>query len=176
MLTSLMKPLVPVPVLVVLLLLVGAVGLSIGRFTAPVKVETKTEFKSLSTEELTKGMNFTRVVTRTVRRDVTTTITDAGTVIVDKSTEHEGDDTKKSEDTGVKKTNAVASTAQTATTVRPDWRVAAQVGMSIQEPAIPITGKLVIGVQAERRIAGGLSAGIWANSVGAGGAVISLEF
>lgn len=155
---------------------VGVASFSVGRFTAPVKVETRVEFKELSTEELTRGMNFTRVVTRTVKRDVTTTITDAGTVIVDKTIEHEGDDVKKAETTDAKKTTAVASSSTQTTTVKPDWRVAAQVGMSLVEPAAPISGKLVIGAQVERRIAGGLSAGLWANTVGAGGAVVSFEF
>lgn len=63
-----------------------------------------------------------------------------------------------------------------ATVDRPDWRVSAQVGASLQAPAVPIAGLLVIGAQVERRIAGGVSAGVWGNTAGAAGVSVSVEF
>lgn len=157
-----------------LALLVAA--FSAGRFTAPVRVETKTEWRDLSTQELTRGMNFTRVVTRTITKNVVTTITDAGTTITDLSVVREGDDTHAREDTAAKRVDSSTGTAMQTATVRPDWRIGALVGASLKEPALPLTGNLVIGVQVERRIVGGVSVGAWANTVGAAGGVVSVEF
>lgn len=156
------------------LALVGA--FSVGRFTAPREVETRVEWRDLSTQELTKGMNFTRVVTRVVRRDVVTTITDAGTTITDRSIEREGDDTAARETETAKRTDSSEGVQVRTVTVQPAWRVALQAGASLREPAIPLTGPLVLGVQVEHRIAGGVSAGVWANTVGAAGVSLSAEF
>lgn len=66
--------------------------------------------------------------------------------------------------------------SSSVTTARPDWRVGVLAGASLQAPAVPLAGPLVLGVQLERRITGGLSAGAWANTSGAAGAIVSLEF
>ena len=157
-----------------LALLVAA--FSAGRFTAPVKVETRVEWKDLSTQELTRGMNFTRTLTRVVKRDVVTTITDAGTTITDRTIEHEGDASAATEDVTAKRVDSSQGSQVQTTTVRPDWRVGALVGASLKEPALPLSGNLVLGVQVERRIIGGVSVGAWANTVGAAGGVVSVEF
>ncbi len=62
------------------------------------------------------------------------------------------------------------------TTLRPDWRVGVLVGGSLKEPWLPIAGPLVLGLQVDRRIIGGLSVGIWANTYGAAGGAVSFEF
>lgn len=155
-----------------------ALGLafSAGRFTAPREVETRVDWRDLSTAELTRGMNFTRTVTRTVYRDVVTVVTDAGTTITDRTIEREGDDTAARETLAAKRTDSSTGTSSRTVTAQPAWRVALQAGASMREPAIPLTGPLVLGVQVEHRIAGGVSAGVWANTVGAAGVVLSAEF
>lgn len=158
------------------LVAVALVAFSAGRFTAPERVETRVEFRELSVEELTRGMNFTRTVTRTIYRDVTTTITDAGTTITDRTVEREGDDTHRAETlAGSRSTEAAGETVRTVT-VRPDWRVGVLAGASLRDPALPLSGPLVLGVEVDRRIVGGVSAGVWANTVGAAGVAVSVEF
>lgn len=61
-------------------------------------------------------------------------------------------------------------------TLRPDWRVSVQAGASLQTPAVPIAGPLVLGAQIDRRIVGGVSAGVWVNTSGAAGVAVSVEF
>lgn len=61
-------------------------------------------------------------------------------------------------------------------TLRPDWRVGVLAGATWREPAIPLAGPLVLGAQVDRRIIGGLSVGVWFNTVGAAGAALTLEF
>lgn len=60
--------------------------------------------------------------------------------------------------------------------LRPDWRVSVQAGASLQAPAVPIAGPLVLGAQVDRRIVGGVSAGVWINTSGAAGVAVSVEF
>ncbi|MDP2275273.1 MAG: hypothetical protein Q8K32_31295 [Archangium sp.] len=157
------------------------VGFSAGRFSAPATVETReverVVFKDLVVEDITRGYTFAQTVTKTVWRNVETR--PDGTT-VDKSIEHHGAATatsgtetgKRTEDhQGQRDTEKV-----TTTTALPDWRIGLQVGASMKPPALPITGPLVIGASVERRILGGVSAGLWANTVGAGGASVSIEF
>lgn len=158
-------------------LLVAAGSFSAGRFTAPVKTETRVEWRDITTEDLTRGLTFTKTVNRTVYRNVVTTVTpDAGTVVVDTSVEHEGTDEHRTDEVTAKRTTEHAGERVETVTLRPDWRVGLQVGASLREPALPITGPLVLGATVERRIVGGVSAGVWANTVGAAGASVSLEF
>ena len=157
-------------------LLVGVGAFSAGRFTAPQRVETRIEYRDLTVEDLTRGLTFTKIVNRTVYRNVTTTATDAGVITVDRTVEHEGSDARLTDESTAKRTTERAGTEQRTVTLRPDWRIGAQVGASLREPALPLTGPLVIGVSVERRIVGGVSAGVWANTVGAGGASVSVEF
>ena len=164
-------------VVVGVVLLVGVGAFSAGRFTAPLKTETRIEWRDLTVEDLTRGLTSARTVTRTVYRNVITTVTpDAGTVTVDTSVEHEGTDEHLTDELIAKRTTEHAGERVETVTLRPDWRIGAQVGASLREPALPITGPLVLGVSVERRIVGGVSAGLWANTVGAGGASVSVEF
>lgn len=158
-------------VLGVVLALSGA--FSAGRFSAPEKVREvekvvwKDRAEEKASKKKTKAVDRVVFVDRVVspsgevrEKRMTKTLTDAREVAeVAKTTESTG--------------NAEKSTA---TTARPDWRVGVLAGASLQPPALPIAGPLVIGVQVERRIAGGLSAGAWANTSGAAGALVSLEF
>lgn len=146
-----------------------------GRASAP-EPETKVEFKSLLVEDLTRGLDTKKARSRIVQRNVVTTTTDAGTVTVDKTTEHETDSelttltetSNKSVDTSNK--ISIAST-------QANWRVGVQAGASLREPSLVIAGPLVIGASVEARIAKTpMSVGLWANTVGAGGVSLSVEF
>lgn len=158
-------------------------GFSAGRFSAPLQVETRdverVVYRDLTVEDLTKGMTFAKTVQKTVYRNVVTTITDAGTVIADNSIEHEGAEESSSSTETKRTTEEHAGQRETektsVTTLRPDWRVGVQIGAALK-PALVITGPLVLGASVERRIVGGVSAGLWGNTVGAGGASVSLEF
>lgn len=159
------------------------VGFSAGRFSAPLQVQEreveKLVYRDLTVEDLTRGMTFTRQVEVTRWRNVTTTTTDAGTVVVDRTIEREGAQESSSSTEARRTTEERAGTQERererTTTLQPDWRIGVQVGAALK-PAMVITGPLVIGASVERRILGGVSAGLWANTVGAGGASISVEF
>ncbi len=153
-------------------LVLCALAFSAGRFSAPEQVRWQT--LDLKTEDITRGFTFARTVTRTVYRNVITTVTDAGTTIADNSIEHEGEASTGTETETAKRAELVER--EQTVTLRPEWRVSGQVGASLVTPAIPITGSLVVGVSVERRIIGGVSAGLWGNTVGAGGVVVSGEF
>lgn len=164
-----------------LALLFTAVGaFSAGRFSAPEQVREVERWKTLdlTTEDVTKGMTFAKTVDRTVWRNVVTTTTDAGTVVVDRSVEHEGSTTNSTETSSSRTSEEHAGelAREKTTTLQADWRIGVQVGASLVAPKLPITGPLVIGASIERRIIGGVSAGLWANTVGAGGASVSVEF
>lgn len=161
-----------------------AVGLAAGRFAAPAVVETKEVerlvYRDLSVTDITRGFTFARTVERTVWRNVTTTVTDAGTTTVDLTTEHEGAAESGTVTEQLHRVEIVeverAVIREKTVTLQPDWRVGAQVGASWNAPLVPIAGPLVLGLSAERRIVGGLSAGVWVNTVGAAGGSLSLAF
>lgn len=159
---------------VVVALLAGA--FSAGAFLKPAKVETRIEFRDLTVEDLTRGFTFAKTVEVTRWRKVTTTPTPAGAVIVDESGSHEGSTVAAAETVTDKRTDEHSGSSVQTVTARPDWRVGVLVGASLVKPQLPITGPLVLGVQVERRIIGGVSLGAWVNTVGAAGGVVSLEF
>jgi len=160
----------------------AAVGLlvaafSAGRFSAPVQTEVKEVEKIVYQDRVVEKIVTVKAKaeTKIVYRD--RVITKDGTV-----TEREVERTDTKEDTKAN-TETVASrdvkteTAKESKTIlRPDWRVTAQVGAAFNQPLLSLAGPLVIGLQAERRIIGGVSAGIWANTYGAAGASLSVEF
>ena len=156
------------------------VGFSAGRFSGPAKVETreveKVVFRDLLVEDITKGFTFAKTVEKTVWRNVETR--PDGTT-VDRSIVHEGSRQDSSATETGRRTEERAGVREiektSVTTLRPDWRVGVQVGAALK-PALVITGPLVIGASVERRIVGGVSAGLWGNTVGAGGASVSVEF
>lgn len=153
------------------------VGFSAGRFSAPAQVSERVEYKTLAVDDITRGYTFAKKVEVTRWRSVVTSITDAGTTtITENSGEHEGALANGGGHEQVKRSESTEGKTEKITTLRPDWRVGLQVGASLRPPALPITGPLVIGVSVERRILSGVSAGLWANTVGAGGASVSVEF
>jgi hypothetical protein len=147
-------------------------GFGVGRQTSPARVEYRT--LDLKTEDIIRGMTFAKKVEVTRWRNVVTTITDAGTTITDRTIEREGSSETRAETEQLKRVEYVER--ERVVTARPDWRVGVLAGASLREPLIPIAGPLVLGVTAERRIAGPFSCGLWINTVGAAGAVCSGEF
>lgn len=165
---------------VILAALVGS--FSAGRFSAPLKVETRdverVVFKDRIVEKIVTVEVKAKAETKIVWRD--RVITKEGVV-----TEHEIEKTDTKEDT--KKTADVdrvvtrdaerVVTVEKIVTLRPSWRVGVLAGASFQTPLLPIAGPLVLGVEAQYRIAGGLWAGLWTlPQHGAVGASISFEF
>lgn len=154
-------------------LVVALVAFAAGRFSAPLEVETRTEYRTeWRTREVVKWRG---------ARDTKTTITpvllpvpDGGVVL---ATATVTDTRERVDGTATTDTSGANAGSSTRTvTLRPDWRVGVQAGASLVAPAVPLTGPLVIGVSVERRVVGGVSAGLWANTVGAAGASISVEF
>ncbi len=162
---------------------------SAGRFSAPEKVVTKEVevFKDRVVEKVvTKEVEVVKVVkakaeTKIVYRD--RVITPDGTV---KEHEEERTETKEDEKTdGERKTDTekVAErvveklvTVEKTVALRPDWRVGVLVGVQWPQPLLPFAGPMVLGVHADRRIVGGLYAGLWAHTGGSFGLGVSFEF
>jgi hypothetical protein len=63
-----------------------------------------------------------------------------------------------------------------STPVRPSWRVAVLAGASLRAPLLPLAGPLVLGAEVDYRLAGPLSAGLWASTSGAAGLSLAVEF
>lgn len=163
----------------VLLVTVGA--FSAGRFTAPLQVQTR---------DVEHVVYRDRVVERTVTVAAEAK-TEQRVVYVDRVITKEGeirehvvertatkDDTVTQVDAAKVEVREVEKVVEHTTTVtlRPDWRVAVLAGASLKPPALPLAGPLVLGVEADRRIVGGLSAGLWVSTSGAAGAAVSFEF
>jgi hypothetical protein len=164
---------------VVLVLLVAA--FSAGRFSAPREVEVVEKEKLVYFDQFVTKSAMVDLSVRKERQVVTrrTVITpDAGTVIDERietggTTEnHIATNTESDRKTSMDRENYKATT----TTNQPKWRVTAQVGVAMGDPKLPLAGPLVVGAEVDYRIAGGVSAGVWGNTVGAAGVAVSLEF
>lgn len=162
-----------------LALLAGA--FSVGRFTAPVVTETRdverVVYKDRVVEKIVTVQAAAKVITRVVYRDRVTT--PDGTVTereTEKTDEHVTTDTTTKTDTVADHTGETVTEHTKTVTLRPQWRVALLAGASLQAPLLPIAGPLVLGAEIDYRIAGGLSAGLWVNTVGAAGLSLALEF
>lgn len=155
----------------VLLALVGA--FSAGRFSAPLKVEEKLIHDKGETIYVKGETVYVKAEAKIVWRD--RVILKDGTV-----TEHEIEKTDTKEDAKISTSASATLTDHVETvktvTLRPNWRVSALVGASWRAPLLPIAGPLVLGVAAEYRIVGGLSAGLWVNTGGVAGVSVSFEF
>ena len=154
----------------------SAAGFSAGRFSAPLKVETKEVERVVYQDRVVE-----KVITKKVKAEdrvvyIDRTITDAGVreLITETTKTLEGERTKDESTRDLM--HESDKQREVKTVLRPDWRASVLVGASMREPALVITGPLVIGVQVERRIVGGVSLGVWANTVGAAGASGSIEF
>lgn len=155
--------------------LVGA--FSAGRFSAPLQVETreveKVVFKDRIVERVVEVK--AKAETKVVYRD--RVVTKEGEIrerIVERTDTKE--DTKRDDTKTVDRVVERERIIENKITLRPNWRVGVLAGASLAKPLVPIAGPLVLGVQVEHRIAGGVSAGVWINTVGAAGAVVSVEF
>ena len=161
---------------VILAAVVGA--FSAGRFSAPMKVETRDVEKVVFKDRIVE-----KVVTVVAKAEVKTVyidrvITKEGTVterIVERTTTKE--DTTKKDDTATSHEGTADTSHVSIVTLRPSWRVGILAGGSFQQPLLPISGPLVLGVTAEYRIAGGLWVGLWTlPQHGAVGASVGFEF
>lgn len=148
-----------------LLVLVAGVGFSAGHFLGPERVETRTQVVTVQHEVKVQAKALTR------------------TVYVEKVTQPNGTITeKRSEqlaekvDTTTKADSSSSATTERKVELRPDWRIGVLAGATWKEPALTIAGPLVLGVQVERRILGGVSVGAWGSTQGAAGASVSVEF
>ena len=153
-----------------------------GRFSAPLKVETreveKVVYKERVVEKRVEVATAAKVVTQVVYRD---RVTKPDGTVTEHTEEHTG--TEEHAHTEVTSAREVIKEVFRdrevikITTLRPDWRVGAQIGAQIgNKPVLPVYGPLVVGAEIDRRIIGGLSVGIWANTGGAGGVAVSFEF
>lgn len=157
----------------VLALLLCAAAFSAGRFSAPVEVEERYDVEVRWRERVVERVVTVKAKDRIVY--VERTVKPDGTVHERSETreqerEHATRDTERSQEAQTKE-----SSVKTVT-VQPKWRVGLTTGATLRDPLIPIAGPLVIGVQIDHRIVGGLSAGIWASSYGAAGVSLSMEF
>lgn len=158
-------------------LAVGAGAFAAGRFAAPMKVETReverVVFKDRVVEKVVTVTLAakTKIVwrDRVVAPDGTTTTRE-----VEKTDTRE--DTTRTDDRVATSEGTTEREAVTITTNRPGWRVGALVGLSLREPLLPIAGPLILGLSAERRLIGGLWAGLWIQTGGSAGLSLSLEF
>ena len=156
---------------------VGVAGFSAGRFSAPEKVETRDVEKVVYRDRVVE-----KVVEVKARAEVKVVykdrvVTKEGTV-TERIVERTETKTDEKKNTDKAETVAVDSTktVERIVTLRPDWRVGVLAGGSLTTPSVQIAGPLVLGVQVDRRIIGGLSVGLWANTVGAAGVGVSFEF
>ena len=153
------------PLLALIAVVAGGGGFAAGKFTGAASVEERIQVVTVTHE--VKVQSRARDVVRYIER---TTLPD-------------GTKTEKvSERIATKaETTTATDASSSATTVRkteraPDWRVGVLVGATWKEPALVISGPLVLGVQVERRMLGPFSLGVWGTTQGAAGASISGEF
>lgn len=158
-------------------LVVGVLAFSGGRFSAPLKVEekwqTETVYKDRIVEKRVEVAG--KTVTKVVYLD---------RVIKPDGTVHEKSETREATKEDITKiagrsseSNATdKATAEKKSTLQPQWRVGVLAGASVTAPLLPIAGPLSVGVHAERRIVGGVSAGVWVLTSGQAGASVSVEF
>lgn len=170
-----------IAIIAVVSVLALAGAFSAGRFSAPLQVETRDVERVVYKDKIVEIVKTVEVKakaeTRIVYRD--RVITKEGTV-----TEREVERTDTKTDTSTRNEGERFETHDGETfrettktvTLRPNWRIGLLAGASLVTPLVPITGPLVLGLQVEHRIVGGLSAGLWINTVGAAGLVLSLEF
>lgn len=159
------------------LAVVAVAAYSAGRYAGPQAVEVREVERIVWKDRIVE-----KVVTKVEKAKAATVyvdrvVTKEGEVrerIITRTVEREAE-AKAEEKTTVREGNA-EKVAEVKATARPDWRVGVLVGASLQPPALPIAGPLVVGVAVERRILGGISAGVWANTGGAAGASLSVEF
>lgn len=163
----------------VLLALVGA--FTAGRFSAPEQVQTTSivtkTVRVVERVEVKGETVYVKAKAQIVWRD--RVVKPDGTItehIVEKTDTKEDGKISVSSNTDRNVSLAENRTDTRTVTVRPRWRLSVLAGAQYPPPLLTIAGPLVLGAQFEIRIAGGLSAGLWATTGAAGGLVISFEF
>ncbi len=157
-----------------LFLAVGVGGFSAGRFSVP-EQETRVEYRSLAVEDITAGFKWGVDKKKTIKRNITSTPTDAGVIVVDLSTEVETTIAAGSGHEDTKRNETIDSVQSFKLVNRPTWRLTADVGAAAIPPWITLTGPLVVGAAVEYRLIGGVWVGVWVNTVGAGGVRVAGE-
>jgi hypothetical protein len=189
-------------VVVVAVLVVGA--FAGGRYSAPDKIVTRTEVKTVATDRVVTQVDTDKILdalkTLNVQKDVhvvrvvekekdgTTKVT---TTTDDKSKSESSTQTQDKTQTETKKAEEKIVYQDRVETkiverTRPQWGFTLQPGFdfagalghpsySLLPSTIPVQ-HLVIGVGLDRRILGPLSVGVWVNSAGVGGLNLRLEF
>lgn len=159
------------------LVALAVAAFSAGRFSTPIEVEERTDVRTVYRDRVVEKRTeaAARVETRVVYRD--RIVKPDGTKIereIEKSGTAETVENKidRVEERQAEKTIEIVKRVE----VRPDWRVSVSAGASLREPLVPIAGPLVIGLEVDRRIIGGVSAGVWASTQGAAGLAVSFEF
>jgi hypothetical protein len=163
------------------LVLVAAAGYSAGRFSAPAEVEERVEYRTewrTKTVEVVRWKTARAVDTRTTSTPVLLPAPDGGVVLAAATVTEtrERETAAGSSDTRSSTRSLAQQVGERKVTQLPDWRLGVQIGASLRDPLLPIAGPLVLGVSVERRILGGVSAGVWGNTLGAAGVSVSGEF
>lgn len=158
-----------------------AAAFSAGRFTAPVVTETRDVERVVYQDKVVEVVKTVEVKAKAETKTVYVdrVVTKEGEVrerIIERvatkeETERESD-ARRDAARVVERERVIDKTV----TLRADWRVSIQAGAALQDPALRLTGPLVLGVQVDRRILGGMSLGVWGNTYGAAGVALSLEF
>lgn len=191
---------------VVVALVIAGGGYAAGRYAAPDKIVYQEKVKVVETEkvvatvETDKILNALKQVSQ--QKDVHTTKTvvrapDGTTTVKVETQDKSKTDTKVEVQDKEKKTEVVIKEVEkevvkevtkTVERERPSWAVsllpgfdvAGALGAGSPYTILPSDNYLlrhvVVGASLERRLIGPLSTGVWANTAGAGGLVLRLEF
>lgn len=151
-----------------------------GRFSAPLKVETRNVdrvvYQDRIVEKVVTVEKAAQAVTKVVYRDRVIKGDTETVHEVETTDTHSNTETSTNVDAVASHSGESTHTNTVITTLRSDWRVSLLAGASFGKPLITVTGPLVLGFEIDRRIIGGLSAGVWINTFGAAGVALSLEF
>lgn len=166
---------------VLAVVLVGVGAFSAGRFSAPREVETRdverVVFKDRVVEKVVTVEVKAKAETKIVYRD--RIVTKEGEIrerIVERTDTKEDRKTDTVADRDASTEGTKDRDTKTTVTLQPKWRVSLLAGASLTQPLVPIAGPLVLGAEVDYRIVGGVSAGVWINTVGAAGLSVALEF
>lgn len=159
-----------------------AAAFSAGRFSAPMRVETRETERLVYRDRVVEKIVTVTVAAKTVYVDrVIDRVTTAAGTVTERITEKTATKADATVTANASKDTARASDSAresvSVTTNRPGWRVGILAGAALQQPLLPIAGPLTLGVHAERRIIGGVWIGAWTlPQSGAVGASVALEF
>lgn len=154
-----------------------AAAFGAGRFSAPMKVETRDVERVVYKDRIVEKI--VTVTAKAERRIVyrDRVVTPDGTVTereVERTASREVE--RSTDDKTTTREGSSERVIERTVTQRPNWRVGVLVGASLRDPLLPIAGPLVLGAQVDYRIAGPFSVGLWANTGGAAGLAVSIEF